>query len=709
MKNNKLNINRIRNFSISAHVDAGKTTITEDVLFHTGIIHKKGDINEQNTQMDWRKEERERGITIMSDATSCLWKNYFFNIIDTPGHRDFSAEVIRCFTSIDFVLGVFCAVGGVEPQTKFVWSKIEQHKLPVLSFINKLDRIGANFFNVIDEISENFLIKTIPIILPLGLSENFIGFIDLINDNVIIKNDKIKFVDFKQNINTYKGKYPFLSKDLEEIFFNYTLYKSIIIEEAKSSNKNDIIINLKKKLINREITLVCGGSAKLDIGIVEALDFIVDFGPSPIEKNDGKFTLFLKNDYNTKLVYDYKIDFTIIYIFKIVFDDFLGRFTYVKIYSGKIKKGDVIYNIDKKKKEKISRIVKVHANKRSDLEEAIAGDIVGIVGFKYSYTNDTLCNKDKFNYELERIKFPQTIINKSIKPKTKKDQENLSEALNKMHLSDPTIKHYIDYNTGEIILSGLGELHLDVNISMLYSKYKVNVISSQPKIAYKETITKSSYNVEGSYIRQSGGRGHFAIIYIDLEQNENEFEFVNKLRGQQLDRKFIPAIEDGLKDFMLSGSRARCPVINIKVTLLDGESHSVDSSELSFKNAAYDALKKAYTLSIPRMLEPIMLVSLITPKEYLGVIMSDIYSKRGNILSNVEKQYDVFGKIIIKNIIEALIPLEHLSNYSDNILALSKGQAVQTNMSLHNYEFIPDHLEEKKAQNIFSDFYKKKK
>lgn len=677
-------LERYRNIGIAAHIDAGKTTLTERILFYTGVTHKLGEVHEGEAVMDWMEQERERGITITSAATTCFWKDHRINIIDTPGHVDFTIEVGRSLRVLDGMIAVFCGVGGVQPQSETVWRQANRYGVPRIIFVNKLDRIGANYFNVIKQVNErlsgaNALIMQIPV----GESENLSGIIDVLTQRMAV---------FKPVEETVEVEW----KDIPEEYKKQAAeYRTAIVEKACDfddalaekylSGEELTIPEIKKALragvLKREVVPAFAGTAFKNKGVPLLLDAVVDYLPSPLDipPVEGKIpgtdkVEIRKTDPNEK--------FSAL-AFKIMNDPFVGALTFIRVYSGTLKSGSYIYNVRSDSKERVSRLIKMHANKREEIDMVQAGDIAAIVGLKDVLTGDTLCAEgDKIL--LESIDIPAPVISLSVEPKNKADYEKMILALRKKMQEDPSFRFSYNQETGQTEISGMGELHLEVTIDRLRTENKLEVVPGKLQVAYKETI-QSTADAEGKFIKQSGGRGQYGHVWIKFEPLERGkgFEFENKIVGGTVPREYIPAIQKGLEEAKNTGVLGGYPVVDVKATLYDGSYHDVDSSEIAFKIAASMAFKTGLSKASPVILEPIMTVEVETPEEYLGEVMGDLNSRRGRIMGMEGRS----GLQVIK----AEVPLESMLGYTTALRSMTKGRATST-MEFNCYREVPEHV-----------------
>ncbi|MDP2931175.1 MAG: elongation factor G [Chloroflexota bacterium] len=668
-------LERVRNIGIIAHIDAGKTTVTERILYYTGRTYKIGEVDAGTTVMDWMQQERERGITIKAAATTCYWHDHRVNIIDTPGHVDFTAEVERSLRVLDGGVVIFDAVAGVEAQSETVWRQANRYHVPRICFINKMDRMGANFERTISMIETRLRAKPLPIQLPLGSEETFEGIIDLVENEAwrfdtdpdsppakvaIPESLQAKVAEFRQAL------IEKLAENDEQIMTAYLGDTTITPAELKSALR-------RVTLANKGVPIICG-SALRNRGIQPLLDAVVSYLPSPLDMPPVKAT---DNRSGSEVTREPRDDapFTAL-AFKVVSDPFVGRLVYFRVYSGKIKAGAGIYNAARGEKERIGRLLLMHANHREETEEASTGDIVASLGLKNTFTGDTLCLPTQ-PVLLESIRFPQPVLSIAIEPKTRADQDRMAEALQKLTEEDPTFKVNFNEETGQTIISGMGELHLEVIVARMLTEFKVAAQVGKPQVAYKETIT-TPVEVEGKFIRQSGGHGQFGRVFVELEPLERGkgFEFVNAIRGAAIPRNFIPAVEAGIKEAMEAGVIAGYPVVDVKATLTDGNYHEVDSSELAFKMAGSIALKSGVNKAKPVLLEPIMKLEVVSPQEFLGDIIGDINSRRGRI-----EAIDTQGET---GSVRAFVPLAETFGYATTLRSITQGRATH---SLEFYQY----------------------
>ncbi len=685
-------LEKTRNIGIIAHIDAGKTTVTERILFYTGKTYKIGEVHKGEAVMDWMEQEKERGITITSAATTCFWppepkdKTVLINIIDTPGHVDFTAEVERSLRVLDGGIVVFDGVAGVEPQSETVWHQAEKYNVPRICFINKLDRMGGNFYKSLTDIQNRLGANAVAYQLPIGKEKDFSGVIDLVRMKALIfedeKGTKIKEgeipADMQKQADEYREKLlEKASESDDQVMHKYLEGEELKEEEVKAALRAGVCAN--------KITLVFCGSALKNKGVQPLLDAVVDFLPSPLDVP----AISGKNP-NTGEEEECKADdnkpFAVI-AFKIATDPYVGKLTFFRVYSGALKAGSSVLNARTGDKERIGRILRMHANHREEMTEISSGEIAAAVGLKNTSTGDTLCDS-AHPIILESIEFPEPVISIALEPKTKADQEKMGIALGRLSEEDPTFQVKSDEETGQTLISGMGELHLEIIVDRMLREFKVAANVGKPQVAYKETIKKEGIKAEGKYIRQTGGRGQYGHVWLEVNPQERKkgFEFVNKIVGGTIPREFIPAVGKGVKEAVENGVIAGYPVVDIKVTLYDGSFHEVDSSEIAFKIAGSMALKSAVKQADPVLLEPIMNLEVVTPEEFMGDVMGDINSKRGRI-------ENVSDRAAMK-IIDAKVPLGEMFSYATTLRSMSQGRASFT-MEFFTYEEVPKNIAEK--------------
>lgn len=687
----KTPIERYRNIGIMAHIDAGKTTTTERVLFYTGVSHKLGEVHDGAATMDWMEQEQERGITITSAATTCFWKgmagNYpehRINIIDTPGHVDFTIEVERSLRVLDGACTVFCAVGGVQPQTETVWRQANKYKVPRLAFVNKMDRSGANFMRVYDQIKTRLKAMPVPIQLPIGAEDKFEGVVDLIKMKAIYWDDESRGMKFEE-----RDIPSSLKADAQE-------WREKMLETAAEANEDlmnkylengdleasEIKSGLRTRTINNEIVPMMCGTAFKNKGVQAMLDAVIDYMPSPtdIRAIEGE----TENGEADKRVADDSEAFSAL-AFKIATDPYVGQLIFFRVYSGVVTSGDTIYNSVKGKKERIGRLLQMHANQRDEIKEVRAGDIAAAVGLKDVVTGDTLCDPQRV-ITLERMDFPEPVIHVAVEPKTKMDQEKMGIALNRLAQEDPSFRVRTDEESGQTIISGMGELHLEIIVDRMKREFGVEANVGAPQVAYREAIRKQ-IEIEGKFVKQSGGRGQYGHVWLKMEPNEagKGFEFVDEIKGGAVPREYIPAVEKGLLETIPSGVLAGYPVVDVKVTLFDGSYHDVDSNENAFKMAASIAFKDGMRKANPILLEPMMAVEVETPEDFMGNVVGDLSSRRGMI----QGMEDIPGLKVIR----AEVPLAEMFGYSTALRSATQGRATYS-MEFKHYSEAPKNVAE---------------
>ncbi len=668
-----------------AHIDAGKTTTTERILYYTGVSHKIGEVHDGTATMDWMEQEQERGITITSAATTCSWKDHRINIIDTPGHVDFTIEVERSLRVLDGAVAVFCSVGGVEPQSETVWRQADKYRVPRIAFINKMDRIGADFFRGVAMIKDRLKANPVPIQLPIGKEETFTGVIDLVEMKAILWDDEslgasFKVIDIPESeldlATEYREKMiEELSSTDDALMEKYLAGEELTVAEIRAAIRNSTI--------NIQICPVICGSAFKNKGVQNLLDAVIDYMPAPtdvppmtgiIEGSDEPVVRKPSDDEPFSAL-----------AFKIMTDPFVGQLCFFRVYSGVITAGSYVYNSTKDKKERIGRILQMHANKREEIKEVRAGDIAAAVGLKNTTTGDTLCD-DNNPVILESIEFPEPVISIAIEPKTKADQEKLGLSLQKLASEDPSFRVRTDEETGQTILSGMGELHLEIIVDRLLREFKVEATVGKPQVAYRETISKK-VKVEGKFVRQSGGRGQFGHVWLEIEPQEPGvgYEFVDAIKGGVVPREYIPAVDKGIIEAMENGVLAGFPVVDLKVTLVDGSYHDVDSSEMAFKIAGSIGFKDGCSKASPVLLEPIMSVEVVVPEEHMGDVIGDLNSRRGRILG-MESRAGA-------QVISSMVPLAAMFGYATDLRSATQGRATYT-MTFDHYEQVPKSVAE---------------
>ena len=686
-------LERYRNIGISAHIDAGKTTTTERILFYTGVNHKIGEVHDGAATMDWMEQEQERGITITSAATTCFWKGmdrsfeeHRFNIIDTPGHVDFTIEVERSMRVLDGACMVYCAVGGVQPQSETVWRQANKYKVPRLAFVNKMDRTGANFFKVYDGMKLRLKANPVPIVIPIGAEDNFVGVVDLRKMKAIIWDEasqgmKFTFEDIPANLveqaKEWREKMVEAAAEASEELMNKYL-------EEGDLSEAEITAGLRTRTLACEIQPMLCGTAFKNKGVQRMLDAVIELLPSPVDIPPVAGTTEAEEPTSRKADDEEKLSAL---AFKLMTDPFVGQLTFVRVYSGVLKKGDTVYNAVKGKKERIGRIVQMHANNRQEVEEIRAGDIAACVGLKDVTTGETLCDPSAI-ITLERMVFPEPVIAQAVEPKTKADQEKMGIALSRLAAEDPSFRVRTDEESGQTIIAGMGELHLEIIVDRMKREFGVEANVGKPQVAYRETIRGTVESAEGKFVRQSGGKGQYGHVVLKIEPQEagKGFEFVDAIKGGVVPREFIPAVEKGVQEALTTGVLAGYPVVDVKVTLHFGSYHDVDSNELAFKMAAIFGFKEGCKKAQPVILEPMMAVEVETPEDYAGTVMGDLSSRRGM----VQGMEDMVGG---GKAIKAEVPLSEMFGYSTSLRSATQGRATYT-MEFKHYSEAPRNVSE---------------
>jgi len=687
----KTPIERYRNIGISAHIDAGKTTTTERILFYTGVSHKMGEVHDGATVMDWMEQERERGITITSAATTCFWQGmdksypeHRINIIDTPGHVDFTIEVERSMRVLDGACMVYDSVGGVQPQSETVWRQANKYKVPRLAFVNKMDRTGADFFKVYRQMKERLRGNPVPIQIPIGAEDKFQGVVDLVKMKAIFWDDASQGMKFEYReipaellelAKEWREKMVEAAAEADETIMNKYL-------ESGDLTDAEIKAALRKRTIANEIVPMLCGSAFKNKGVQAMLDAVIEYMPAPTDIPPVTGELENGKEGERRAADDEPFSGL---AFKIMTDPFVGQLIFFRVYSGVVNSGDTVYNPIKGKKERLGRILQMHANQREEIKEVRAGDIAAAVGLKEATTGDTICDMDK-PIILERMVFPEPVISQAVEPKTKADQEKMGIALNRLAQEDPSFRVRTDEESGQTIISGMGELHLEILVDRMKREFGVEATVGKPQVAYRETIRKSIDAVEGKFVKQSGGRGQYGHVVLKVEPNEGKgFEFVDAIKGGSVPREFIPAVEKGLRETLPNGVLAGYPVVDVKVTLHYGSYHEVDSNENAFKMAASMGFKEGMRRTNPVLLEPMMAVEVETPADYMGNVIGDLASRRGI----VQGQEDVAGTMVVK----AEVPLSEMFGYSTSLRSMSQGRATYT-MEFKHYSEAPKNVAE---------------
>ena len=678
-------LEKTRNIGIMAHIDAGKTTTTERILFYTGVNYKLGETHEGTATMDWMEQEQERGITITSAATTCFWNGTRINIIDTPGHVDFTAEVERSLRVLDGCVTVLCAKGGVEPQSETVWRQADHYHVPRMIYVNKMDIMGADFYHVLDMVHDRLKCNAVPIQLPIGSEDSFEGIVDLVDMNADVYLDdlgkQMVTEEIPENMKALAEEYR--DKLLEAVSdFDDEIMEMYLNGEAVPAEKIRAAIR-KATVAVKMVPVTCGTSYK-NKGVQKLLDAIVDYMPSPLDVPAIEGVNPKSGETETREADD-GAPFSAL-AFKIMTDPYVGRLSFFRVYSGSLETGKTVMNSTKGVRERFGRILRMHANHREDIDWVYSGDIAAAVGLKNTTTGDTLCD-DKHQIILESMEFPEPVIRVAIEPKTKAGQEKMAIALQKLAEEDPTFKTYTDEETGQTIIAGMGELHLEIIVDRLLREFKVEANVGKPQVSYKETVTKSA-TVDTRYVRQTGGKGQFAHVKLMIEPNESGkgYEFVNKITGGAIPKEYIPAVDAGIQGAMQAGVLAGYPVVDVKVTLYDGSFHEVDSSEMAFKIAGSMAFKEACRKANAVLLEPIMKVSVIVPEEYMGDVMGDLNSRRGQILGMEARPG--------AQQIDALVPLANMFGYATDLRSSTQGRG-QYSMEPHSYVEIPRSIAEK--------------
>jgi len=681
----KVDLNMQRNIGIMAHIDAGKTTTTERILFYTGVNYKIGEVHDGSATMDWMEQEQERGITITSATTQCFWKDHRINIIDTPGHVDFTIEVERSLKVLDSACAVFCAVGGVQPQSETVWRQADKYKVPRIAFVNKMDRTGADFFNVIEQLKDKLGANPVAIQIPIGSEDKFEGVVDLVEMKAIRWTGEelgaaFEVVDIPAELadqaEEYRGTLlEAVAETDEELMEKYFEGEDLTVEEIKGG--------IRRAVINIDFIPVMCGTAFKNKGVQPLLDAVADYMPSPLDVPAIKGIIPGTETEEERPAED-DAPFSAL-AFKIMTDPYMGQLTYFRVYSGSLEAGSYVVNSTKDKKERIGRLLKMHADKREEIKEIYAGDICATVGLKYTTTGDTLCDASK-PVILESMTFPEPVISVAVEPKTKGDQEKLSTALQKLAQEDPSFRVKVDDETGQTIISGMGELHLEIIVDRMKREFKVEANVGNPQVSYREAITKSVTG-EGKYIKQSGGRGQYGHVCIELHPLDagEGFVFENKLVGGAIPKEYVPAVQKGIEEAMENGCLAGYPMENIKAVVFDGSYHDVDSNEMAFKIAASMAFKDLAKKANPVILEPVMKVEVVTPDDYTGDVMGDLSSRRGKV-----EGMEVSGGA---QVIKCMVPLKEMFGYSTQLRSITQGRATYS-MHFDHYDQVPNNIAE---------------
>jgi len=678
-------LEKTRNIGIMAHIDAGKTTTTERILYYTGINYKIGEVHEGTATMDWMVQEQERGITITSAATTCFWRDHRVNIIDTPGHVDFTIEVERSLRVLDGAVAVFCSVGGVEPQTETVWRQADKYRVPRIAFINKMDRLGADFFRVVQMIQDRLGARPTPVQLPIGAEDRFVGIVDLVRMKAVVWEEESLGAKFREEpipsdmlaqAEEYREKLVEAAADCDEMIMEKYL-------EGKEISESELRKAIRRAALSLEIVPVFCGSAFRNKGVQPLLDAVVEYLPSPLDIPPVR-GVELNSQLPGERPASDDAPFSAL-AFKIMTDPFVGTLSFFRVYSGSLASGSSIFNSTKAKRERIGRLLKMHANKREEIKEVYAGDIAAAVGLRTATTGDTLCDQNH-PIILESIEFPEPVISIAIEPKSKADQEKLGLSLQKLATEDPSFRVRTDEETGQTIISGMGELHLEIIVDRLLREFNVGANVGRPQVAYKETIRKS-VEQQGKFIRQTGGRGQYGDVWLKVEPQEAGagFAFVDAIKGGAIPREYIPAVEKGVREATENGPLAGYPMVDIKVTLFDGSYHDVDSSEIAFKIAGSMGYKEATRRANPILLEPIMSVEVVVPEDFMGEVIGDLNSRRGRVLGMDSRP--------AAQAINARVPLAEMFGYATDLRSMTQGRATYT-MQFSHYEPVPTNVAE---------------
>ena len=689
----KISLNKVRNIGIMAHIDAGKTTLTERILYYTGRTHKIGEVHDGGATMDWMEQEKERGITITSAATTTIWDDHRVNIIDTPGHVDFTVEVERSLRVLDGSCAVFCAVGGVEPQSETVWRQADKYEVPRIAFVNKMDRTGADFYNVLEMIKERLGANPLPVVLPIGAGDIFTGIIDLISMKAILYNEsslgahfEISDIPADMVEDSEKWRHHLIEETAgydEDLLEKYLAEEEITEEELKAAIR-------KGCLDNTFIPTLCGSAFK-NKGVQRLLDAVIDFLPSPLDI--GEITGSSPDDSDLKMTRKPSEDDSFSALaFKVMTDPYVGKLTFMRVYSGSLQAGSYVANPNTGKRERISRILLMHANKREELDSVSAGEIVAAVGLKNTHTGHTLCEEKK-EIVLESMEFPEPVVEVSVEPATKADQDSLSKGLGKLSEEDPTFKVSINQDTGQTIIAGMGELHLEILVDRLLREFNVQANVGTPQVAYTEAITKRVEKIDVKFVRQSGGRGQYGHVVINAEPNEvgKGYHFDNKIVGGVIPREYINPVNEGIKEAIKNGVLAGYPIEDVRVELVYGSYHDVDSSEMAFKIAGSMAIQEACKKAGPVLMEPMMKVEVVVPEEYLGDVMGDINSRRGNI--------DSMGQRKDAHVLSAVVPLAKMFGYATDLRSITQGRAV-FHMEFSSFKEVPRSVKDEIIEQV---------
>jgi elongation factor G len=688
-----ISLDKVRNIGIMAHIDAGKTTLTERILYYTGRTHKIGEVHEGGATMDWMAQEKERGITITSAATTCVWNDNRINIIDTPGHVDFTMEVERSLRVLDGAVAVFCAVGGVEPQSETVWRQADKYDVPRIAFVNKMDRTGSDFYNVLNMIKDRLGANPLPMTIPIGSGDLFTGIIDLCSMKAILYNEsslgaRFEYGEIPKDLKEEANKWRHNLIEETAAYDEHLLEKYLANEEIE---EGELKTAIRKGCIDNTFVPTFCGSAFKNKGVQRLLDAVIDFLPNPLDVGEVSGIDPDDSDVELERKPNEKAPFSAL-VFKIMTDPYVGRLTYLRVYSGSLDKGSYIYNPNIGKRERISRILLMHANKREALETVSAGEIVAAVGLKATNTGHTICDANN-PIILESMDFPEPVVEVSVEPVSKADQKTLSQGLAKLSEEDPTFKVSINQDTGQTIIAGMGELHLEILVDRLKREFNVNANVGKPQVAYTEAITKAVEKIDVKFSRQSGGRGQFGHVVINVEPNESGkgYRFENKIVGGVIPREYIPAVDAGMKEALKNGVIAGYPIEDVRVELVYGSYHEVDSSEIAFRIAGSMAIKKACNAASPVLMEPIMSVEIVTPEEYLGDVMGDINSRRGKI--------EGMGQRKDAQVIKGNVPLSKMFGYVTDLRSITQGRAV-FHMEFSQYQQVPTNVQTEIMEDV---------
>ncbi len=684
----KFTLEKTRNIGIMAHIDAGKTTTTERILYYTGRSHKMGEVHEGAATMDWMEQEQERGITITSAATTCEWADHRINIIDTPGHVDFTVEVERSLRVLDGAVALFDSVAGVEPQSETVWRQADKYKVPRIAYINKMDRIGADFARGVQTMIDRLGAHPVPLQLPIGAESEFEGIVDLINMKEIVYKDDLGKDVIVQDIRESLAEEAAQAREtlLDEVSHYDDELLEMILEEQEIP-KERLVKAIRAATLSSSMTPVLCGSSFKNRGVQPLLDAVIDFLPSPLDVPPVHGLEPVKGEEDRDAVRNASDEepFSAL-AFKIMADPYVGKLAYFRVYSGKLEAGSRVLNVTTGRTERIGRILMMHANDREDVQEVYAGDIAAAVGIKQVVTGDTLAAPDK-PIKLEAITFDDPVISVAIEPKTKSDQEKMSVALGRLAEEDPTFQVRTNEETGQTEISGMGELHLEVLVDRMFREYKVDANVGRPQVSYRETVKGTATKIEGRFVRQTGGSGQYGIVYIDIEPAPGEgFDFVNKVKGGSVPTEFIPAIEKGVEEALETGVRAGYPMVDVRVTLTDGKYHDTDSSEIAFKIAGSLALQEAAKRAKPTLLEPVFAVEVVTPEEFMGDVIGDLNRRRGRV-NGMEQRGNA-------QVVNAHVPLSEMFGYATDVRSMTQGRATYT-MQFDSYEEVPPNIAEK--------------